>query len=978
MKLNSNQQLAVEYIQGPCLIIAGAGTGKTGVLTEKIKKIILNGHARAQEVLALTFTEKAASEIEERVDKALPYGYYQTSIGTFHSFADTVLRQWGVDIGIPPSFHILTEVDAVSFFRRNMHAFQLRYFHSTGNPHGFITSALTHFSRLRDENISTSQYVLYAKKLKKGAHTDELKEEANKIHELALLYQTYEKLKLTKNVLDFSDLVFFVCHLLNTRKNVRALLQKQYRYCLVDEFQDTNIVQYDLIRMLFPPGENTNLTVIGDDNQSIYKFRGASVSNILNFRRDYPHAKLFVLNDNYRSTQEILDASYALVAHNNPDTLEVRLGISKKLIANKGAGKKVPAVIHALTSEDEADAVTAKILSCVKSGYSYQDIAILVRANDHAKAVIQTLERQGVPFQFLGPSLLFYKNEVRDCIAFLRFVSNPIDSIALFRVFSMQVLELSQIDLNYLLQFSRRIGRSLFESLDAIVQLDYGVRVEEVEQLRQYMPFLTRKTKEKLKNYFSLLTKSITEAGGKSAIRVLYNFFERSGYLQQLAQVNSQKQQKELENITQFFNRLKAMEGRDGEPTASEVIYAIDLALELGDSPRAQEIDTRRENAVNILTVHSAKGLEFPIVFLMSLVNDRFPTRLRREKLPIPEELIKESLPQGDFHIQEERRLFYVGMTRAKDELYLSYADYYASGKRKKKISPFVVEALGEKKLEQILSEKPQQSDQLAIFSMNQETDVLDLPAHYGIERYSYSQIGVFDTCPMQYKYRYLLKVPEPDSPALSFGSSIHKALESFYRDVKKGNKPTFKQLQKYFVQHFVQVGYPSVDERKKALLHGVSLLKNYYKTYHNTSGTIQDIERTFTLKLYDEKKEFMVQGKIDRIDKHGDMYEIIDYKTGTMPKEYFLKTSLQMGLYALAAMDPHMLAIRQDKLLLSYFYLDSNEKFTMKAVEKNMEETKASILDALKTIENGSFPPKVGMHCEWCSFKIICPAWGN
>src|SRR3989338_73099 len=228
MKLNNNQQQAVEYIHGPCLIIAGAGTGKTGVLTEKIKKIILNGHARAQEVLALTFTEKAASEIEERVDKALPYGYYQTSIGTFHSFADTLLRQWGVDIGIPPSFHILTEVDSVSFFRRNMHAFQLRYFHSTGNPHGFITSALTHFSRLRDENISTSQYSLYAKKLKKSAHTTELKEEAHKIYELALIYQTYEKLKLTKNVLDFSDLVFFVCHLLNTRKNVRALLQKQY------------------------------------------------------------------------------------------------------------------------------------------------------------------------------------------------------------------------------------------------------------------------------------------------------------------------------------------------------------------------------------------------------------------------------------------------------------------------------------------------------------------------------------------------------------------------------------------------------------------------------------------------------------------------------------------------------------------------------------------------------------------------------
>jgi len=978
MKLNKNQKQAVDYIQGPCLIIAGAGTGKTRVLTEKIKKIILNGHARAQEVLALTFTEKAASEMEERVDKALPYGYYQTSIGTFHSFADTLLRQWGVDIGIPPSFRILSEVDAVSFFRRNMHRFKLNYFHSTGNPHGFIASALTHFSRLRDENISTTEYLFYAKELKKKATTDEQKLEAQKIRELALMYQMYEKLKLSESALDFSDLVYYALQLINKRKNIRSLLQKQYRYCLVDEFQDTNIVQYDLIRMLFPPTNKTNLTVIGDDNQSIYKFRGASVSNILNFRHDYVHAKLFVLNDNYRSTQEILDASYALVQHNNPDTLEARLGISKKLIADKGAGKKKPTLIHGLTSEDEAEAVAATIISRVKSGYTYQDIAILVRANNHAKPVIQALERQNIPFQFLGPSLLYYKNEVRDCIAFLRFVANPLDSSALFRVLSMQVLALSRIDMNYLLQFSRRIGRSLFESLDAIVQLSFGIRAEEVEKLREYCPFITQKTKEKLRDYFSVLSQGVIEAGDRSAIRVLYNFFERSGYLQYLAQIQSQKQQKELENITQFFNRLKAMEGKSGEPTVSEVIYAIDLALELGDSPRAQEIDTKRENAVNILTVHSAKGLEFPVVFLMSLVNDRFPTRLRSEKLPIPDALIKESLPQGDFHVQEERRLFYVGMTRAKDELYLSFADYYASGKRKKKLSPFVVEALGEKEVEQALLEKPHQKDQLTIFNMYEDIITKDMPIEYGIERYSYSQIGVFDTCPLQYKYRYLLKVPEPDSPALSFGSSMHRALESFYRDVKKGNAPKLKQLQTYFKQHFIPIGYVSEDERKKALIHGLNLLKNYFITYHSTHGEIHDIERTFTLKLYEDKKEFVVQGKIDRIDKHSDTYEIIDYKTGSMPKEYFLKKSLQMGLYALAAIDEHVLSIKQDKLLLSYVYLDSNEKFTMKASERNMQETKSAIVSALKTIEQGSFPPKVGRHCEWCAFKIICPAWGN
>jgi len=337
--LNKEQKKAVEFGEGPLLIIAGAGTGKTTVITERIKYLISSGQAKPQEILALTFTEKASREMEERVDLALPYGVIQMWISTFHSFCDRILRNEGLAIGLDPNFKLMTEAVTIQFFRTNLFAFDLSYFRPLGNPTKFISGMIQHFSRLKDEDVSPNQYMEWVKsksqnpKLKqipksKTQIKDEEKEDLDKYKELANAYRTYEELKTKHGVMDYGDLITYTLKLFRTRKNILKNYQEQFRYLLIDEFQDTNFSQNELAMLL--AGTTQNITVVGDDDQAIYRWRGAAISNIIQFRKHFPKAKIVVLTKNYRSTKEILDRSYQLIQNNNPDRLEAVEKIDKK------------------------------------------------------------------------------------------------------------------------------------------------------------------------------------------------------------------------------------------------------------------------------------------------------------------------------------------------------------------------------------------------------------------------------------------------------------------------------------------------------------------------------------------------------------------------------------------------------------------------------------------------------------------------
>lgn len=971
--LNPQQLLAVEYNKGPLLIIAGAGTGKTTLIVEKIKYIIKNNLAKSEEILALTFTEKAAYEMEERVDQIMPYGYFQMTISTFHSFADNLLKDYGHHIGLPINYKLLNEAEEVLFLKKNLFLFKMNYFRPLGNPHRFIKDLINHFSRLKDENITTFQYISWAENKLKKASSQEEKIEAEKYQELAYAYQTYENLKIKSGYLNFSDLIFYLIELFKKRQNLLKQYRHHFQYVFIDEFQDTNISQYELIKLLCPKEDDPKLTVVGDDSQAIYKFRGASVSNILTFMKDYPQAKQITLTENYRSNQVILDKAYQLIKHNDPDTLEYQLGISKRLISKKNILPKDFSPVNFYISEnidEEVDYVVENIKK-LKKNYQYQDIAILCRANNHALAFIKGLIRNNIPYQFLGPSILFKQKEIKDLISYLKVLYNLDDSISLFRVLTMDIFKIDTRDLHLLLSLTKKTNLSLFQVVEAYLSsIDDKFYKEGYENIKSLIPLLKEETKNELKKIYRMIIKHLSLIKKDTAGQILFSFLEDSGYLKKLIDYKTEKEEKITLNITKFFHFLKNFEAENEDASVFNAVEYIEMVMELKESPLSVKDHLIKGNAVNILTVHSAKGLEFPVVFIVNLTKNRFPSTEKSEKIPLSQELIKEILPQGDYHLEEERRLFYVAMTRAKDILFLTASYFYADGKRKQKISPFVYEALGKDFVEKIERKKETEKKQLSIFDFKKTSDEPFLVNHNLINNFSYSQLDDYGKCPLMYKYKYVLRIPTAPVSYLVFGNIIHKTLQEFYKKYLENPQINPREIFILYKKNWLPLGFTSSSHEKKVKENGKIILENFIKKFHHPNLKILGLEKKFKIKI----KDFYLNGKIDRVDQINDKeIEIIDYKTGQKPEEKTLKKNIQLSIYALAASDKNFYNKKIEEINLSYYYLEENTKITLKKTQEELNKVLKEIEEKVKKIRQQDFLPKPGFICQQCPFKNIC-----
>ncbi|MBI4999500.1 ATP-dependent helicase, partial [Candidatus Gottesmanbacteria bacterium] len=918
-----------------------------------------------------------------------PMGYIQMWISTFHSFCDRVLRAEALHIGLDPKYNLLTEAETIQFLRQNLFKFDLKYFRPLGNPNKFIAGMLQHFSRLKDEDVTPEEYLgwvtRHSGKRAERAHPESdsgqdgyrtvtrqarmtSNEEKEKTLELVHAYQTYETLKVKEGVMDFGDLISNTLKLFRTRKNILREYRSRFKYILVDEFQDTNYAQNELAILL--AGERQNITVCADDDQSIYRWRGAAISNVIQFKDRFPKAKIVVLVKNYRSTQLLLDHAYQLIQNNNPDRLEFKEKIDKHLIAVRQVELTPIEFLHADRVENEAELVAKKInqlthnpqpLGASPRGeptthpYTYKDFAILIRANNHADAFVRALSRAGIPYQFLGPGMLFRQSEVKDLIAYLKVLYNFEDSVAMYRILAMDFFEIAPRDLAAISNFAKKNNISIFEACEQIGKI-----------------FVSQKTKEIIEKLVKIIHRHLGLIKKETAGQILYYFLEDTGLLQKLTKYDSPAEERRAQNISKFFDKLKTYEVEHEDASIFAVSDWIDLSLELGESPRASDMDWTEVNAVNILTVHSAKGLEFPIVFLVNLVSQRFPTIERREQIPIPEELIKEILPVGDYHLEEERRLFYVGMTRARDRLFLTAADYYGEGKRERRLSPFVIETLGEeiKKLRNEEIKEKQLS--LLEWAKPEKKEEPSAISHMPINYLSFSQIDTFNTCPLQYRYKFIQRIPVLPGAAASFGDSIHKTLRDFYRGVKDGKKLSKKDLIKMLEANWSPVGYASKAHEEKMKKIGQRMLSDFYDKFE--AKTIpKDLEQPFIIKISPDLK---IKGKIDRVDEKEGKLEIIDYKTGRVLDQKDVDKSLQMTIYALAATDKGLYGKKPEEVVLTFYFLDTIEAKSTKRTAGELEKAKKDLLEKAKEIEKSSFEPTPGVWCDFCDFKLICEAW--
>ncbi len=1016
IRLNENQKKAVEYNGGDLLIIAGAGTGKTAVLTQRIIHIIKKGYAKPSEILALTFTEKAAQEMQERVDLEMEYGYEEPLISTFHSFCDKILREDGYNIGLDGGYSLMSTSQAYIFLRRYLYDLPLKTLRPRGNSTKFINDLIGHFSRLQDEDVSPQEYLEYASSLPKNS--EEEKEEYAKTNELANTYKMYSDLKIENSKLDFGDLITLTLRLLRERKNILGKYQKQFKYILVDEFQDTNYAQNVLVNLL---GEGpSHLTVVGDDDQAIYKFRGAAISNILQFKQTYPEAEEIVLTENYRSRQEILDASYQLIKHNNPNRLEITENIEKKLLA-KAVFKKDDNPVNLVVANNEsaeAEKVAEEILKLTgydeyvvedsegqvfdekgqasfvdekERDYKFSDIAIFVRANSHAESFIQALRNKGIPYKLGGSRGLYFREEVRNIVSFLKVLTDYSDEISMYRLLSMSIWDLSAREYVEISKRAREKKITLFEQLEELWNVKLGdVSSDEIEDIEneEVAKILSPKAIAGISRLLDLLNSSIVRVkDNRPVLEIVYEFVIKSLYLDSFMENEDPENLFAVSNINKFLELVKQYEKDNPLSNIYEYVDYLNYCIEVGESPLVDQTELEDFNGVNIMTVHGSKGLEFPIVFLVNLVAQRFPAYGRSDSIPIPEALIKETLPEEisekESNIQEERRLFYVGATRAMEKLFLTAAYFYGDGKRKKKPSIFLNEILDRNVEEEFknIEVKNLAEKSVGINIINDEdVGVLlgsDLKRNL-VKRFSYSQLNVYEACPRKYEYAYILKVPQRPSAALSFGTTIHNTMKDFYSLLKHSQSglegitdvPTVGELLRLYEKNWVSSGYESSKHEKERKEEGVEMLKNYYEKVFDEKDKPLRLEEGFNVHLGDT----VFVGKIDRIDYVGESNGvtevcIVDYKTGKEKEEKDVKDDLQLPLYALFAEEKLGYKVCKAK----YIYVETGKELEVNVSEERRELSKEKLLATLESVKRGDFTATPGYLCRFCDYNSIC-----
>ncbi|MGD0523425.1 MAG: ATP-dependent DNA helicase, partial [Candidatus Microgenomates bacterium] len=610
--------------------------------------------------------------------------------------------------------------------------------------------------------------------------------------------------------------------------------------------------------------------------------------------------------------------------------------------------------IHSDRVENEASLVAEKIEQLIKENkYDYKDFAILVRANNHSEPFGRALLRKGIPYQFLGPGRLFKQPEVIDLISYLKVLYNFEDSVAFYRLLSIDYFGVTGRHLAEIGNYARKNNVSMFLAAEKIGDT-------------------------KVKKITDLVNKHLDLVRKETAGQILYYFLQDSGLIQKLINPDTADAEKRAANISKFFDKLKTYEVDHEDSRVPAVVDWLELSAELGESPLATDTDWTGINAVNILTVHSAKGLEFPVVFLVNLVSQRFPSMERREQIPIPEELIKEVLPMGDYHMEEERRLFYVGMTRAKDKLFLTAADYYGEGKRDKKLSPFIMEALGKKVVESgkqnVISEK-----QLSFLDFStHRSQIINHESPLHINYLSYSQIDTFKVCPLHYKLKYILKIPTAPSAALSFGTSMHAVMRDFYRQVKEGEKPSKKMLLELLKTNWVGEGFRDKTHEQKYFEKGVGYLSEYLKNSFNKNVTPILTEESFTIPLDSTLK---IGGRIDRVDAlSGGRIELIDYKTGEKPPtqkemDKDKDISRQLAFYALAATTIPTAPFNKkaEDIVLSFYFFENQTKVSAVRNAAQLEEAKKEIFRVRDEIEKSDFKCSGSPLCKTCEYKFLC-----
>jgi DNA helicase-2/ATP-dependent DNA helicase PcrA len=968
LKLNEAQRRAITHGEGPLLVIAGAGTGKTRVITERIRHLLQSDDSLSGEnILGLTFTNKAAGEMKARVVRATGERGKDVTLETFHAFCEGLLKE------AAPERLMIDKVDHWILLRRNLERLKLDKYRRLADPGQFLNDFVEFFSRCQDELVSSEDYQRYADGLTAQLETerdaldeDTFKERAEEValqQEIARAYRASEELLREKKRVSFGSLITGAVELLETNADVRRALQEKYRYILVDEFQDTNIAQLRLLELL--AGDQKNIVAVGDNDQAIYRFRGASFGSFKLFLerfagwREGADSTPFRVSlvENYRSTPNILRVATQVIAQNT-----VSADFPKKVLsANKEEGEKIR-IVELEAEEDEARWIVSELQRLHGAGRKWRDFAVLYRQHAHRDELVEELSRHKIPFVISKLSILDHPL-VKDVLAYLRLIATPFDDIACARVLAAPAWSLEPGDLVRLAERARKEKKALYDMLQGTQgQLAFDASHAALGRLVEFA---------------SEQRKTLRRRSAREILGDLLEWLE-------VAQRASAQDRKYVTRLSEF---VKEWEPKSETRGLTEFVEYLGYYSQAGGTISLE--DDFPGDAVQLMTVHGAKGLEFPEVFLLRINSKKFPATERSRVFEFPAALMKEGEPAEQFHIQEERRLFYVALTRAENRLTLTTLT-----EKKGKIPVFVEDILMEPAIKrrdvQQLSPKLPEAAAIARNDAQSAGDPQLFPASSGPPKIfsrianwalefhpltpepltlSPSAVSGYRSCPQQYLFSRGWSLKEGPKAVLSFGSVMHTTIKRFVDQLRKGTKLPFEEVARIFETEWSSAGFEDDYQEKGYKQDGLEQLRAFHASMLETPPQVLEQEKSFELPL---ENNVTIIGRVDQVNSLGRKdVEIIDYKTGKPKKDADAKKDLQLSLYALAAKE----IFEWNPVRLVFHYLQNNQIQVTTRDTKQLDEAQKIVLEAASDIRAGEFSPNPGFVCRSCAYKPICPA---
>jgi len=956
---DERQRQAIEHVRGPMLVVAGAGTGKTTVLTRRIAHLIQQGHAKPHEILAVTYTDNAAREMQERVRAEIRGpDLSRLQVTTFHAYCNNLLIRCGRQFGV------LDDKDLWIYLRKRLRELNLKYFVRAANVTKFLDDLLEFLRRCQDELVRPEKYAHYVAQLERGELqvprvcktkdadllTDE--EVLGRCREIADVLRTVERMLQEENLGTFGHMITRAHELLGQDSALLAREREHARFILVDEFQDANFAQIKILQNL--AGEEQNVFAVGDPDQAIFRFRGASNAAFGLFQHNFPGAKLVALEKNRRSTTPILRCAYALISK-NPDifpgskvaTLPYQrsplISAREEVALREGKELKTAPVEAVLLTAKEvecSDLVAALRQQQRQSRCKWKDFAVLYRQHSHRDELVEELAEQGIPFTIENMDVMDTP-EARDLFACLGAVVSTRDDASLFRVAALPQFAM---DPRKLRAGIRAIPKQQKNAGVATVLADIDGGPPVLDSLQR-------------------VRDEIGQAAAKSlaALNIIIRSFRFDPSSPPLTAI--------LEFVSRWEQKPTTKTGEIGE--------LLEYLEYFREARGAIPLPSTDDDAVRLMTAHAAKGLEFNHVFILRANSNSFPSSFKESLVEFPRELRDpDSVSQQDDKVlneQEERRLFYVAMTRARDSLTI----YARRGKGKDASPPgFMRDLLKDVPLKRYLRERQGRGFQTDLFgaagaeTLTGTAEWLSMPPGSDLSAtLSASAVQRYEICPLQFKLEREWKIPGEVPAAMQYGATMHRVLRAYYDSVRFQRPMSPDALVTFFRADLDEAGIQDRYQHQLYEAQGVQQLQDFLTACGQTRAPeVLHTEEFFEMRVGGTT----IIGRIDRIDKLSDGRVVItDYKTGKPQSQEDADESLQLSIYALAAQVKW--GYRADHL--AFYNLEENTSVITARTDAQLRETQLKVESVAASIAAGQFDAKPSFSCRFCAYRSLCPA---